>query len=73
MKKLQYDPKNKRYFVEDKGGANYLFCNDQISFILDDKEVSGNIAYSRLVIREYYVPINEGRNFIALNTIKEIL
>jgi hypothetical protein len=73
LRKLQYDQKNKRYFVEDKGGANYLFKNDLISFIMDDKEVCGNISYSSLVIRNYYIPVNEGKNFIALKSIKEIL
>jgi hypothetical protein len=73
MKKLQYDPSNKRYFFEDRDGAQYLFKNDFISFMIDDKEVCGNISYSNLVIRNYYIPINQGKNFIALSTIKEIL
>jgi hypothetical protein len=72
MKKLNYDKVNKRYFIEDEKGINYLFLKDCIGFILDDEEIYGTIEYSEMIEKNYYIQL-DNNNYIPLFKITEIL
>lgn len=75
MKKIEYDSRNRQYYVISDGNRRYVNCGDRIIFVLKAKEdinLKGKIDYSSFVSRGYYISLNEGKNYIPLFMVQAI-
>ncbi len=75
MKKIEYDSRNRQYYVISDGNRRYLHCGDRIIFKDKKEDINftlGKIDYSSFVSRGYYISLNDGKNYIPLFMIQAI-
>jgi hypothetical protein len=79
-KKLSFDSKSRRYYLEDSNGHNisFLTCGTHVYFELLDRqediyeEKEGTIEYSSFVSRGYYISLDNGKSYIPLFCFKRL-
>lgn len=79
-KKLNFDTRTRRYYLEDSNGHNisFLTCGTHVVFELLDrqediyKEKEGTIEYSSFVSRGYYISLDNGKSYIPLFCFKRL-
>ena len=73
-KKLSFDSKSRRYYLQDPNGhnINFLTCGTHVTFELLDRqediyeEKEGVIQYSSFVSRGYYISFDSGKSYMPL-------
>ena len=77
-KKLNFDTRTRRYYLEDSNGHNFLTCGTHVFFELLDRqediyeEKSGTIEYSSFVSRGYYISLDSGKSYLPLFCLKRL-